>query len=66
MDIGKNEMVKDLHTGKVYRIIKIEYGIVLLEDIEETGRMFTNTTSLQGLFTKVEKEWPRRPGPTGP
>ncbi len=59
MDTRENEMVKDLHTGKVYRIIKIEDKIVLLEDVEGTGKMFTSTVSLGALFTMVKKEWPR-------
>ena len=66
MHAGKYEMVKDLHTGKVYRVLKIEHGIAVLEDVEGTGRKFTNTASLQGLFAKVEKERPRVPGPAGP
>jgi hypothetical protein len=63
MDAGNNEMVKemlkDLHTGKVYRIIKIEHGIVVLEDVEGTGPRFINTTSLGVFFTRVEKERPQ-------
>jgi hypothetical protein len=56
MDESRKEMVKDLHTGKVYWVLKIEHGVVVLEDVEGAGLKFTNAASLQGLFAKVEKE----------
>jgi hypothetical protein len=65
MDAGKNDMVKDLHTGKVYRIIKIEYGIVLLEDVGGLGASSQTRLPLRGFSQKWRSNGPGGRDPQG-